>query len=306
MKKKNVAGLLVGVFLVHLPTGFVCGQTKPSEDSSLWVETPGVEPPKQTQQQAIPFTPPMPTPRSTKSVVPSWEPAPAATMEDPSWSWVATLSAGPAWSNSGETQTFFLQQDIEKSYSATHGVSTLGVGELFVGRQDRLGESNLYSQLGLAVAVATNAEITGDIWEEADPNFNNYTYRYNVSHMHVAMKGKLFMESWKIAEPYVSVSIGGGVNRSTNFGITPKIEQEIPAPAFTNHSTSSLIYTLGLGAQKRLTPTWRVGIGYEYGDWGSASLARAPGQTLNSGLSLGHLVTHQLQLSLTYVVPGRR
>jgi hypothetical protein len=69
--------------------------------------------------------------------------------------------------------------------------------------------------------VATNAEITGDIWEEADPNFNNYTYRYNVSHMHVAMKGKLFMESWKIAEPYVSVSIGGGVNRSTNILALP-------------------------------------------------------------------------------------
>lgn len=47
-------------------------------------------------------------------------------------------------------------------------------------------------------------------------------------------------------------------------------------------------------------PILAGGIGYEFADWGRSQLNRAPGQTLNSGLSLSHLYTNGFLFNLTY------
>lgn len=55
-----------------------------------------------------------------------------------SWAKVMTLSAGPAWTDSGDTQTFFLAPEIEKTYSAAQNTSSLFNGEVFLGLQHSL------------------------------------------------------------------------------------------------------------------------------------------------------------------------
>jgi hypothetical protein len=63
----------------------------------------------------------------------------AGTMGEASnWRRVITLSAGPAWADSGDTQTFFLAPEIEKTYSAAKNTSTLFDGEVFLGVQHSL------------------------------------------------------------------------------------------------------------------------------------------------------------------------
>lgn len=213
---------------------------------------------------------------------------------------VVTVSVGPAWSNPQKTQALTLQPDIKKTYVSTNGSSSLLSGEIFLGLQRPL-YSMLDGQLGVAVAGASNVNLSGDVWEDMNPNFNNYVYKYNVNHAHVALKAKLLSHVKDIYSPYVSGSLGAGFNHAYAFSLTPKIYEEVPAPLFRANTTTALTYTLGLGIQRAMNANWQVGVGYEFADWGKSHLAAAPEQTIGNGLSLNHLYTNELQLSITYL-----
>lgn len=137
-------------------------------------------------------------------------------------SWVATLSLGPVWENAGNTQTFYLAPNIEKTYAAHHASHALVDGEVFLGIQKPLREK-LEGQIGLAVATTGNASLSGNIWDDADPLFNNYTYHYQVKHTHLALKGKLLADRGYIVTPWISGSLGVGFNQSHDFSNTPII-----------------------------------------------------------------------------------
>ena len=212
---------------------------------------------------------------------------------------IATVSFGPAWSTPGKTQTFFLQSNVQKSYISTNGASAIADGELFYGFERPL-RSKMRAQLGIAIAGATNVGLYGDILEDADNDFNNYFYKYNVNHAHVGFKAKLIKELQSPYEPYFSTSVALGFNHSYNFSITPKIYQEVPAPYFQSNTALAVTYTLGAGVQKRVDKNWIIGLGYEFADWGRSNLSAAPGQTIGGGLYMSHIYTNEVQLSITY------
>jgi opacity protein-like surface antigen len=214
-------------------------------------------------------------------------------------SWVATLSLGPVWENTGNTQTFYLAPDIEKTYAASHASHALVDGEIFLGIQKPLREK-LEGQIGLAVATTGNASLSGNIWDDADPLFNNYTYHYQVRHTHLALKSKLLADRGYIVTPWISGSLGVGFNQSYDFSNTPIISAAVVMPNFTSNTTTAFAYTLGAGIQRRLNQHWQAGVGYEFADWGRSQLSRASGQTLNTGLSLSHLYTNGFLFNLTY------
>ncbi|MDF1647137.1 MAG: porin family protein [Legionellaceae bacterium] len=221
---------------------------------------------------------------------------------EPTTSWFITANLGPTWSPGGETQTLSLMSGIQKAYISESNRDTIINAELFLGAQRNLSDS-FFGQLGIALAATDNVKFSGDIWEDADPNFNNYRYNYEAVFAHIAIKGKLFYDWADVVQPYISASIGIGFNRSHNFIITPRIYEEVPAPAFAANTTdSTFAYTLEIGLQKVIDIHWRGGVGYEFVDWGMSSLGRAPGQQLNSGLQVSHFYTNGLQFNLTYIV----
>ena len=122
---------------------------------------------------------------------------------------VATLSVGPVWESAGNTQTFYLAPNIEKTYAANHASHALVDGEFFLGIQKPLREK-LEGQIGLAIATTGNASLSGNIWDDADSLFNNYTYHYQVRHTHLALKGKLLADRGYSVTPWVSGSLGVG------------------------------------------------------------------------------------------------
>lgn len=220
--------------------------------------------------------------------------------EQPDWTWVGTFSVGPVWNSGSTTQTFYLAPDIEKTYAGNQSTSTLFHGEVFVGLQKNLS-STLQSELGLAVEATSKATLSGRIWDDAEPQFANYTYNYTLQHTHVAVKGKLLADEGYWLIPWVSGSLGVGFNRASSFTNTPIIEEAKATPPFSSHSQTTFIYTVGAGVQKALNVHWQVGAGYEFSDWGKSQLGRAEGQTLNNGLSLSHFYTNGVLFNLTYV-----
>jgi opacity protein-like surface antigen len=221
-------------------------------------------------------------------------------LETTTCSPVMTLSLGPAWTAGAETETFYLQPDIAKTYKVNRTPRSFGTGELFLGWQVPIKPS-LLGQVGIAVAGGLDAPLAGNIWEDADSAFNNYTYKYKVNHGHVALKAKLLTDTNTLVQPYISGSVGAGINKSSNFSISPLIFQEVPAPLFTTGTSRALAYTLGIGIQTSYDTHWQAGVGYEFANWGHMNLGRANGQTMSTGLMSDHLYTHELQFSLTYV-----
>lgn len=225
----------------------------------------------------------------------------AGTMGQPDWAWVGTLSMGPTWQSNGVTQTFYLAPEIEKTYVANQTSNTLFNGELFVGLQDRLSQT-FYGQIGLALAVTSDASLSGVIWDDADPEFNNYTYSYKIQHTQLTVKSKLLADMGYWLDPWISGSLGVGFNSAHSFGDTPTIFEALPNPNFGSHAELAWAYSLGVGVQKVLNEDWQIGVGYEFeADWGKSSLGRAEGQTLNSGLWLDHLYSNGILFSITYV-----
>lgn len=220
--------------------------------------------------------------------------------EQPSWTWVAALSADPVWERVGSTQTFYLTPEIEKSYVTSQSTHTLFDGEVFLGVQKTLSQT-LQGQLGLAVAATSNANLSGVIWDDADPQFNNYTYSYKIQHTHAAAKGKLLADAGFWFIPWVSASLGVGFNDAHGFHSTPTLFEALPTPDFSSHTQTSFTYTVGAGVQKALNEHWQIGAGYEFADWGKSQLGLAADQTLGSGLTLNHLYTNGVLFNLTYL-----
>lgn len=216
------------------------------------------------------------------------------------WKRVTTISGGPAWSTPGQTQTIYLQPALPETFAANPTTAIFADGEIFLGLQHHL-MSSLQAQLGLAVAATTAIPLNGDIWQDADPSFNNLSYDYQITHAHIAVKGKLLTERYQLLQPYVSGSLGVGFNRAYKFNSLPKIFEVVPEPPFATQTTTAFTYTLGAGLQRALNTHWSVGIGYEFADWGKSSLAAAPSQLSGGGLSLNHLYTNQLQFNLSFV-----
>lgn len=214
---------------------------------------------------------------------------------------LVTLSLGPAWSTPGETQTLYLQPALPETFVANSTTEILGEGEIFLGLHHRL-TSHLQAQLGLAGAATTALSLHGDVWQDADPDLNNLSYGYKISHSHIALKGKLLTDISQLVQPYVSGSLGVGFNHAYHFISTSKLFEVLPEPPFTPQTSTAFTYTLGVGLQRELSTQWSVGVGYEFADWGKTSLGAAATQLSDGGLSLNHIYTNQLQFSLSFVV----
>ena len=123
--------------------------------------------------------------------------------------YVATFSIGPVWASPGRTQTLYLTPQIEKTYTAFKPTNTLADVEVFLGIKRDL-PYNLFTHVGIAGAITSQAGLSGEIWDDADPSFNNYVYGYHVQHGHVALKAKVFKDLEYSILPWVSGSVGGG------------------------------------------------------------------------------------------------
>lgn len=221
--------------------------------------------------------------------------------------WVATLSTGPVWNGDGKDQTFFLAPEIEKTYRAKQTNNALIAGEIFLGLRQPFNNpiyNPLQAQFGLALATTGNAKLSGDIWDDADPQFNNFHYHYKIRHTVLALKGILLADLSPTAYcliPWISASMGIGFNTAHAFHNTPTIFEAVPNSNFKRHTEIAFSYTLGIGVEKSLTSHWQAGVGYEFSDWGRSKLNRAEGQTLHSGLRLNHLYNNGVLFNITYL-----
>lgn len=218
------------------------------------------------------------------------------------------LSGGPIWTAAGQSQTITLttQPAIQNHYEAQRNVSTFGGGSIFVA-VDRLFENGRDVALGIAFTGAGQAKVKGDVWQDADPDFDNFDYTYNLSQFRIGLKGRvvstksLFMKSFDYRiMPYGSGEIAIGWNSSSRYQTTPKIDTAVVQPPFASNTETALSYAFGAGLQGKVNDHVQVAAGYEIAGWGNSSLGLANGQTTKTKLSLNNLYANQLLFSVIY------
>ncbi|MCW5589227.1 MAG: porin family protein [Legionellales bacterium] len=218
---------------------------------------------------------------------------------------VIGLEGGVITAKGGKTQTLSLAPNIEKTFNATPKWRALTQAGLFLGVQ-LPSSQRWFNQIGLDFTLAHHATLRGNIWDDADPQFNNYDYSYKIKHSSVSVKWKLLADlGWKVI-PWLSASVGIANNQAYGFNNTPTLDQAVAMPNFTEQRKTGVTYSLGIGLQYSISPQVQMGVGYEFSDWGKSQLSNAPGQTVNSGLYLSHLYTHAILLNITYLDSGIR
>ena len=219
----------------------------------------------------------------------------------PSNNYLIALSGGPGWTNAGSNQIIALQPDVIKAYvpQNLNSANALGNAEIFAGIQKSFFE-HVQSQFGLVAYWSSFAKLNGFVQDDADPNFQNYSYQYKISHWHVGLKSKWIVENSLNMNPYLSGSIGIGFNRSYDYNSTPLIYQVVAIPPFQSNTRTAFSYSLGAGFQHTINQRFTVALGYQLASWGSSSLDHAAGQTSNKGLSLGNLYTQGIEFNISY------
>lgn len=218
---------------------------------------------------------------------------------------VVMLSGGPGWSTPGKTQTLTLESDGLNTYNNQSKTQTLGMGELFVGFQKQSPRLPMQSQWGVLVSAAAMARLKGEIWQLADPEFNNMNYSYNINQLRVGLRTKWILDKYLITDkikPYLTGSIGAGFNHSFSFYNYGKISSVVANPNFENKIFTTFNYSAGIGLQKIINQNTQLGLGYEIFDWGKSALAPATGQATNTALSINHLYMQTLLLNVTHLI----
>jgi opacity protein-like surface antigen len=216
-------------------------------------------------------------------------------------SYFVTFSAGPTWrSGSSKSQTLLLTPSIQRTYAADKRNRSLQSGEIYFGLQKTVF-GQLQGQIGLAVALTNNTKFSGEIWDDNAPQFNNYSYSYDVQHAHMALKGKILADLGYTVIPWISGSFGVGINKSHNYLTQSLLFEAVNQPGFSTHLTPAFTYALGAGIQRIYNKNWQIGFGYEFADWGRNQLGQTYGQTIQNFLALQHLYTHNLLLNISYL-----
>lgn len=218
------------------------------------------------------------------------------------WSGVGSLSLGPIWAQGVKTQTIPLTPDIEYTLVPNKTRTALLDGEVFIGLQKNLSNHLFsYGQFGLALATASSAKFRGVIWDDSEAQFDNYAYQYKIQHSYLALKGKILSDLTMTLKPWISGSVGLGLNRAYSYQNIPLIYEALPRPNFGSHTQTTFSYALGAGVQRILDDHWQIGLGYDFSYWGKSTLNGSSEQTVPSRIALSHIYTNGVLFNLTYL-----
>jgi opacity protein-like surface antigen len=94
-----------------------------------------------------------------------------------------------------------------------------------------------------------------------------------------------------------------------SFNKSNKYKTNVPpfitfTPVFSNHTTNSFSYKVGLGIDVDMSTDWRFGVGYRFTDFGKARLGNGVIDTVptSSHLSQSHLHVNEVVAQLTYLM----
>ena len=201
---------------------------------------------------------------------------------------IGALRIGDNWTDWGDTQSvqvveafksrdrFIADKDIQQNF---------GTGAV-IGGEWRSHQSPWRFQAGISYDYLSKVDLAGNIWETGLPDLNELSYKYAIQHQR--LNGELGL-AWNTAKDYEESKA------------TPPQNGEQTRNTFQDTTTNSFTWSAGVGIERSLGDSWRVGVGYLYTDAGEAKLEAV---NSNDNLTIDDLSIHQALLQVTYLLCG--
>lgn len=217
---------------------------------------------------------------------------------------VITLSPGIAYENNGQTQALLLQtspQNLSNVYAGNNDWSSSFLAQLFLGKNCYIKEK-INLDLGATLGFVNNIKINGVVNQFGLSNFDNLNYQYAVDSLSAmgTAKARYLLKDW--LQAYVSGSLGFSNNAASYYQETPRITGVVPMLPFDDHSTNSFAYSAGVGLMYYSNAQFSVGLGYQFSDFGKASLGVSASQQTTQTPRLNHIYLNQLLFNFNWNV----
>jgi opacity protein-like surface antigen len=154
--------------------------------------------------------------------------------------------------------------------------------------------------IGLSYHRLTQIDVTGLLQQGIAPPYYAAGYHYTMQLSQLLAEAKVQHQWNHIFYPYVTAGIGGGFNSAKYFHTTVP-EYLTVTPAYRNHNSSTLSYSLGLGIDTLVHSNATLGIGYLFSDIGQTALGNGfiRERVVANYLNQSHVYVNTLQVQLS-------
>lgn len=213
---------------------------------------------------------------------------------------LVSLTLGSDFVNPGQAQSLTLFPPFQNHYTHHHHIQSVADGGIFIG-VERIMTEKIAIQFGISGYKDSQFTSQGHVWQFGLPLFDDLAYTYAIHHARIMASSKLltFIPACRTMQPYLSMEVGTAFNAARDYQERPIITNAVPTDPFGNHLQTSFAWGVGLGVDYQIFQHARIGVGYQFSDSGSASLAPTTAAITNQTLSFPHIYNNQLRFQLT-------
>lgn len=218
---------------------------------------------------------------------------------------ILTITEGAAFSSRiGSANTLPVIDSSTYSYSPSDTTVSSNIFGVFIGGE-YASDSIYATQLGIGYYQTGSFNVNGTVTQGVDPGSSDtYNYSYSFKSQEVLLEGKLLMAMGedKNYHPYFAFGLGESYNQTGSYSVNYPPFLTF-SPIFSNNSTASFAYTLGVGIDVDLTTNWRGGVGYRYANLGNSNFGAATldTTTINASLQQENVYVSEVVAQLTYL-----
>lgn len=213
----------------------------------------------------------------------------------------AEINASLDWIRTNNTQIISLLPPFSDTYTGNQAYKVSGGFGVGAGIEREVN-ANLLWQLGLAANFNSAVQAHGVIVLFNDPNFDDFDYRYKVQSSRLVATGKLLGTYQQVFHPYVSGELGSAFNRSYGYTEIPRLATQPPKAPFKDNTLASFTWGVGVGVDMDISSNLRLGVGYQFSDFGRSCLGVSSAQATSETLTIVHLYDNQARVQLTALI----
>lgn len=176
-----------------------------------------------------------------------------------------------------------------------------GIGGLFLGFETELSKM-LSLQLGGSYFGSGSRQVNGYISQMADEQFINLSYSYSIKSRRAFFEGKLLTTLATTVHPFITAGVGRAWNKAYNYVENSLSNETLPmVPGFSNRGIHSTASFYGIGIEKDLNSSFRLGVMYRRVGLGNVALGTTVAQDTDMTLNNPHLHGNEVLLQLSYL-----
>lgn len=185
---------------------------------------------------------------------------------------------------------------IDNNYNSDATTLGLGLGYGLLINKDK----NILLQLGVGFYNSSNYTSRGHIWDDDNPNFEDFSYQYNFSSTRLMFEPRIMFRTDSLLSPFVSGGIGWARNRASNYQEIVLNDNELPERLFASDHKENFAWELGAGIAYKITENLSMNFAYKFVNLGEGHLGGFVDQTTTDRIKTGTVKTNDFTLSWTF------